>query len=728
MDIKGIVEGNVKNWKLEYGRADELFYWQLPPEEWNLIAEGLNSKEGILGSLDIREHIFPEGDYMLRLKATNIYGEEFTDFIYLTILNAAQLPGFPLDLLDICPHPFPIYTPFFATPTVHSLVYDVDKDKKPEIIVGDIDVNRVYIINEDGSFQYLETPAPTRVAIDDLDGDQSPELVVIGWGNEILKVWSFREGEWIEKWSKQINNGLSFAGYNYPPLVIADLDGDGKKEIITIYRHRIDFSDGSHLIKEFLLILNSKGEEIYRQYIGETEFDNRVIIESIVVGDVLSNRRGKEIIAGDYSGYVRIISSQDFHTEDTYKISAPVGGLILADLDSGRPEVIVTQQADFDKDIPPQIIILGLDKDNKFIVKNVRSLDKNTYIIPASVGDINNDGKPEIFTATTHFASNYIEDDDRVKIYGFDGRLRLLRNWPQKLEGVFMSGSQIILADANGDKYPEIMVSVGGRKRGIHIFNRDGEEIMSKRTFSICGVTPAVADLNQDGKLEIIEIGSDWKLFVWKTEGLSSCVEWGMYQNNPQHTGVYKRKRKPQITPILELLLLSNISSFGTSSSSILQMKKEEIKNLLESIRRSYDFRSKDADEELTEEVIEVWAKGLVKFQRGLLDKDKLVCVIGYDIRHSSERISAKLIDTLLNLGIDVIDIGLVTTPILYFATLYFDADLGVMITASHNPPQENGFKPVIKDKEGQRNPTTPEIRKITEFAKKILDTQEFVG
>ncbi|HEC92112.1 MAG TPA: hypothetical protein ENI51_03830, partial [Candidatus Atribacteria bacterium] len=78
--------------------------------------------------------------------------------------------------------------------------------------------------------------------------------------------------------------------------------------------------------------------------------------------------------------------------------------------------------------------------------------------------------------------------------------------------------------------------------------------------------------------------------------------------------------------------------------------------------------------------------------------------------------------------GIDVIDIGLVTTPILYFATLYFDADLGVMITASHNPPQENGFKPVIKDKEGQRNPTTPEIRKITEFAKKILDTQEFVG
>ncbi|RKY41549.1 MAG: hypothetical protein DRP80_07605, partial [Candidatus Omnitrophota bacterium] len=89
-----------------------------------------------------------------------------------------------------------------------------------------------------------------------------------------------------------------------------------------------------------------------------------------------------------------------------------------------------------------------------------------------------------------------------------------------------------------------------------------------------------------------------------------------------------------------------NILNQSIPSTSSPVQSNEIIKQLLDRITRSYDFRSKNADRELTEEVIEVWAKGLVKFQRGLLDKDKLVCVIGYDIRHSSERISAKLIDT----------------------------------------------------------------------------------
>jgi len=209
------------------------------------------------------------------------------------------------------------------------------------------------------------------------------------------------------------------------------------------------------------------------------------------------------------------------------------------------------------------------------------------------------------------------------------------------------------------------------------------------------------------------------------------------YDSLEYREGMIAGYRKLRLSRLNLFSTSSTISAPGVGKGRLLKNLKitsspihseEIVKQFLVKIRRSYDFRSKNADEELTEEVIEVWAKGLVKFQRGLLDKDKLVCVIGYDIRHSSERISAKLIDTLLNLGIDVIDIGLVTTPILYFATLYFDADLGIMITASHNPPHENGFKPVIKDKDSQRNPTTPEIRQITEFAKEILDTQEFVG
>jgi phosphomannomutase/phosphoglucomutase len=67
--------------------------------------------------------------------------------------------------------------------------------------------------------------------------------------------------------------------------------------------------------------------------------------------------------------------------------------------------------------------------------------------------------------------------------------------------------------------------------------------------------------------------------------------------------------------------------------------------------------------------------------------------VVGRDVRLSSPRISRSLIEGLLQTGAEVIDVGLVPTPIQNFATDYFKADSGVMITASHNPPEDNGFK-----------------------------------
>lgn len=67
--------------------------------------------------------------------------------------------------------------------------------------------------------------------------------------------------------------------------------------------------------------------------------------------------------------------------------------------------------------------------------------------------------------------------------------------------------------------------------------------------------------------------------------------------------------------------------------------------------------------------------------------------VIGRDVRESSPRISASLMQGLLKTGANVIDVGLVPTPILNFAVDHFQADGGIMITASHNPPKDNGLK-----------------------------------
>jgi phosphomannomutase len=78
------------------------------------------------------------------------------------------------------------------------------------------------------------------------------------------------------------------------------------------------------------------------------------------------------------------------------------------------------------------------------------------------------------------------------------------------------------------------------------------------------------------------------------------------------------------------------------------------------------------------------------------LDAKKIV--IGHDIRKSSEQISNALVKGLNECGTDVIDIGLCGTEIIYFGTTLFNADGGIMITASHNPPEYNGMKFVKKD------------------------------
>ena len=67
--------------------------------------------------------------------------------------------------------------------------------------------------------------------------------------------------------------------------------------------------------------------------------------------------------------------------------------------------------------------------------------------------------------------------------------------------------------------------------------------------------------------------------------------------------------------------------------------------------------------------------------------------IVGYDNRLSSKYLTDKLINGLLDSGIDVINIGLVTTPMLYCAKYKLNIDTGIMVTASHNPKEYNGYK-----------------------------------
>ncbi|MBE0432495.1 phosphomannomutase/phosphoglucomutase [candidate division WOR-3 bacterium] len=106
-------------------------------------------------------------------------------------------------------------------------------------------------------------------------------------------------------------------------------------------------------------------------------------------------------------------------------------------------------------------------------------------------------------------------------------------------------------------------------------------------------------------------------------------------------------------------------------------------------IFREYDIRGL-AESDLNDESVAVFARGLGTYYRGL---GATQLFIGRDMRVSSPRIVEVLIKGLNQTGCDVIDIGMVPTPVLYFALFQYGAGNGIMITASHNPKEFNGFK-----------------------------------
>ena len=72
--------------------------------------------------------------------------------------------------------------------------------------------------------------------------------------------------------------------------------------------------------------------------------------------------------------------------------------------------------------------------------------------------------------------------------------------------------------------------------------------------------------------------------------------------------------------------------------------------------------------------------------------------VVGRDMRISSESLSKKLIEGLLDGGFNVVDVGLVSTPTFYFAVAHYGYDGGIIVSASHNPKEWNGFK-LVREK-----------------------------
>jgi phosphomannomutase len=133
-------------------------------------------------------------------------------------------------------------------------------------------------------------------------------------------------------------------------------------------------------------------------------------------------------------------------------------------------------------------------------------------------------------------------------------------------------------------------------------------------------------------------------------------------------------------------------------------------------IFKAYDIRG-IYPSELDEKSVYSISKALYSYFSQKLAKKKLSVVIGGDMRLSTPSLLEELRKALLESGAEVIDIGIVSTPSIYFAVRHYNYDAGIQVSASHNPKEYNGLKAVLNTPDGLvkigKNTGMSEVQKL---------------
>lgn len=148
-----------------------------------------------------------------------------------------------------------------------------------------------------------------------------------------------------------------------------------------------------------------------------------------------------------------------------------------------------------------------------------------------------------------------------------------------------------------------------------------------------------------------------------------------------------------QNTDILDIDILDEDQDLlGLDQPAIMDKPVQNPPKLPASIFRAYDIRGVVGDT-LTPEAA-YWIGRAIGSES--LSQGESRVAVGRDGRLSGPQLVQQLIQGLLDCGCQVTDVGMVPTPVLYFATHVLEGKSGVMLTGSHNPPDYNGFKIVI--------------------------------
>ena len=145
---------------------------------------------------------------------------------------------------------------------------------------------------------------------------------------------------------------------------------------------------------------------------------------------------------------------------------------------------------------------------------------------------------------------------------------------------------------------------------------------------------------------------------------------------------------------INKLYFVNNIAKILVFNAIIIMGDKMQLVKINKQIFREYDIRA-IYNEDFNEDVAYTIGRSFGTYIKG---REQYKVLVGHDNRSSSLSMSEALIKGITDSGMNVIDLGLVTTPMYYFARKYFNIAAGIMVTASHNPKEYNGFKLAFDD------------------------------